>query len=362
MKVKTNTIYFILCLMLGTLLGYSINQITYQETLINVMIIFIITMIIGFPLATIIHESGHLIMGLITNYHFVSFQIGKVMIIKQNQHLKMKKCLHKYHAGQCLLAPPEYSAKFPYFLYIAGGGFFNLIITILMILLFLVSSNHLLKIVLLTFGFINGYLCLINLIPIKALVNDGYHLYLMNRDQDSRYSFYKQLKIGALQANGMLLQDMEIQLFKLSQTANLNNPLHQRILIARINLFHEQLKFKEAKALIDYISQRYQLSKSYQQALQYEYLFYLIMDAKPKTQIKQYYQEISKDLVKGAKNNLNCQRIMYAYKLLIENDVEQAQKYLECFNHHAKTYPYISLLETEKKIILLIKQLKASKS
>ncbi|WP_296880093.1 hypothetical protein, partial [Thomasclavelia sp.] len=66
MKVKTNAIYFILCLMLGTLLGYLINQITYQETLINVMIIFIITMIIGFPLATIIHESGHLIMGLIT--------------------------------------------------------------------------------------------------------------------------------------------------------------------------------------------------------------------------------------------------------------------------------------------------------
>ena len=57
----------------------------------------------------LVHESGHLLFGLLTGYRFLSFRIGSLMWMKEDRHLKMKRLSITGTGGQCLLVPPETS-------------------------------------------------------------------------------------------------------------------------------------------------------------------------------------------------------------------------------------------------------------
>ena len=84
-----------------------------------------IIMYIASFVQTIIHESGHLIFGLITGYKFVSFRIGHFMFIKEKGRLKIKLYTVVGTAGQCLMMPPQWNEKIPYRLYNLGGCIMN---------------------------------------------------------------------------------------------------------------------------------------------------------------------------------------------------------------------------------------------
>ena len=61
-----------------------------------------------------------------TGYKFNSFRIFSVILIKQNEKLKIKNISLAGTGGQCLMSPPELiDGKMPYVLYNLGGVIFK---------------------------------------------------------------------------------------------------------------------------------------------------------------------------------------------------------------------------------------------
>ena len=80
-------------------------------------------------LQLIIHETGHLVFGLLSGYRFSSFRIGSFMWMKVNGKLVCKKLTVAGTGGQCLMIPPELQdGKIPVLMYNLGGSIMNLVV------------------------------------------------------------------------------------------------------------------------------------------------------------------------------------------------------------------------------------------
>ncbi len=184
--------------------------------MIFLMILFLF---ITFILQVIIHETGHLVMGLLTGYEFLFYRIFRLLFIKENGKLKIRWHKNGSVAGQCCLYPPKMStekAEYPFFWYHAGGLLFNLIFSIISIVL--LFRFHLENILFypffvplagwgILFFFQNAY-------PYsKTFTNDGSNIRRMKRSSASRLFFYNQIRSAASFSNGKHIKDMPVEEF-----------------------------------------------------------------------------------------------------------------------------------------------------
>lgn len=355
-------ILFIILLILGFFLGISLSIVCATlipgKISLSLYLIMYLAFIISFPLTAIIHESGHLVMGLITGYKFSSFRIGKWMLIKENNHFRFKKFSLLGTGGQCLLIPPEYNENFSWFFYNFGGSLFNFLTTLICFMITFFFPIHPIFIVsLVVLAYISLVIGLLNIIPLQlGLPNDGYNIMMMIKEKDSRWCIYSQLMIGDLQVKGVKYQDMDPGLFQIPENVNLNNPLYQPILLSQVNVLHEQFKFIEAKKLIDEINQQCKLFPLLKNEYDCDYLFYLIMENPDNPKIEELYKSISKHLKKTSKLMANRQRVLYAYELLMNKNQTKAAKHLASFNKLIQSHPFQAEIECEKEIIKLIEK------
>ena len=104
--------------------------------MIGVMILSFVTFILTCLLQILLHEGGHLIGGLLSGYHFVSFRILNWTIIKEEGKVRIKHFSIAGTGGQCLLTPPEKPMKeIPVILYNLGGVIMNLLTATLSLIL-----------------------------------------------------------------------------------------------------------------------------------------------------------------------------------------------------------------------------------
>ena len=88
----------------------------------------LISLILAIFLQVILHEGGHLLLGFVTGYRFVSFRIGNLTLIKEEGKFRFKRFSISGTGGQCLLSPPDGPyEQMPYFWYNAGGVLMNLL-------------------------------------------------------------------------------------------------------------------------------------------------------------------------------------------------------------------------------------------
>ena len=98
------------------------------------MEIILLLLILLFALITqiIIHEIGHIVLGLMTGYKFISINILGILFYKNENGKLIIKFSQKGISGQGLLSPGFVeSVNIPYFWYNAGGILFNLISSII---------------------------------------------------------------------------------------------------------------------------------------------------------------------------------------------------------------------------------------
>ena len=84
----------------------------------------------------VIHESGHLVFGLLSGYKFISFRVGNVMFIRESGKLRIKLYNIAGTGGQCLMMPPPWTENLPTVLYNFGGCIMNFLSAILFIAVF----------------------------------------------------------------------------------------------------------------------------------------------------------------------------------------------------------------------------------
>ena len=314
---------------------------------------------LGILLQTVIHESGHLVFGLLSGYKFSSFRILSLCFTKSENKIKIKKFSIPGTLGQCLMLPPQekLNGLIPYKLYNVGGCAFNLIFSLLFLTLaFIFSSSALIVSMCQTFA-ITGFILFINNgIPMRTpfIQNDGQNVIDISKSEQANRSFAIQLLVSESQTRGIKISDMPEEWFIYPNQYELDNPIVSTQVYLICSRLIERGDFYNAHLQIrNLLNNATNLLGIYKLLLELE-LIYLdaIHGWDFNQQIINRLNELEKNL-KVLKNNPSTQRVLYTVEIVCKGNEKQAQKHLERFEKLAKKYPFAQEIESERKLIAL---------
>ena len=323
-----------------------------------------IIMYIASFVQTIIHESGHLIFGLITGYKFVSFRIGHFMFIKEKGRLKIKLYNVVGTAGQCLMMPPQWNEKIPYRLYNLGGCIMNAATALFALAAyFAAGAEGFFALCMAMLAVMGLSMALTNGIPMRVggISNDGMNAALLGKKENTLRAFWLQLYVNGLIAKGERYRNMPREWFRLPEGEELSDPICCAMGVMLDNFCFDMHEFDEAEQTINYMLNAPGLLDVEKNELLCELLFLRVLRGAPKEEIDSLLTPKLDKYIKATANYVSRRRLAYAYQLLYLKNYSTAQKCLEVFERTAATYPYSAETENEREIIEIVKQ-KASVS
>ena len=323
-----------------------------------------IIMYIASFVQTIIHESGHLIFGLVTEYKFVSFRIGHFMFIKEKGRLKIKLYNVVGTAGQCLMMPPQWNEKIPYRLYNLGGCIMNAATALFALAAyFAAGAEGFFALCMAMLAVMGLSMALTNGIPMRVggISNDGMNAALLGKKENTLRAFWLQLYVNGLIAKGERYRNMPREWFRLPEGEELSDPICCAMGVMLYNFCFDMHEFDEAEQTINYMLNAPGLLDVEKNELLCELLFLRVLRGAPKEEIDSLLTPKLDKYIKATANYVSRRRLAYAYQLLYLKNYSTAQKCLEVFERTAATYPYSAETENEREIIEIVKQ-KASVS
>ena len=318
-----------------------------------------IIMYIASFVQTIIHESGHLIFGLITGYKFVSFRIGHFMFIKEKGRLKIKLYNVVGTAGQCLMMPPQWNEKIPYRLYNLGGCIMNAATALFALAAyFAAGAEGFFALCMAMLAVMGLSMALTNGIPMRVggISNDGMNAALLGKKENTLRAFWLQLYVNGLIAKGERYRNMPREWFRLPEGEELSDPICCAMGVMLYNFCFDMHEFDEAEQTINYMLNAPGLLDVEKNELLCELLFLRVLRGAPKEEIDSLLTPKLDKYIKATANYVSRRRLAYAYQLLYLKNITMAQKCLEVFEKTVKSYPYSAEIENEKEIIELIKE------
>ena len=216
----------VLCVGLGAGVAYALPE---NESFFAVFLFGLAGFCVSFALQTILHETGHLIGGLLTGYKFCSFRIGNLQLQRENGALRFRRLKLAGTGGQCLMTPPEpVDGKIPVMLYNLAGPLMNLLTALLALGgYFLSGGGSMGASLLFLFAFVGFYLALTNGIPLRLgpIDNDGKNAFSLRRDPEAMRAFYLQMAVNSRQTEGERLRDMPDEWFVMPSDEAMQNAL-----------------------------------------------------------------------------------------------------------------------------------------
>lgn len=315
---------------------------------ISTFAIVIASMAIAYLLHIVLHEAGHLIAGLLTGYEFVSFRIGSIVWVKnQDQKIEMRRMKIQGTGGQCLMCPPDVDVEeCPYKLYHAMGGLVNIVIGLAAVSLASVLPQNLVTFCIFEeFGVIGIGLGLVNLIPSKSggIQNDGYNLLDLNRNLLAKKCINLVLTINALLTVADSYDDlpktivndlmsMDFKQMDLSNSSIVNAFNYQTALL------YVNGEYEKEYELVKYIAEKSEILPIFRNEAKCECLFYELINGASKEEIEKRYDKSLNRYIKATMLYPSRQRLMYAYYKLYEKDDTKAEKCMKALEKMIDTY------------------------
>lgn len=355
-------LYNVIYALIGGGLGFFLVQFYDYHGLLPTHLSFlsvfigILLFLIAFLLQLIIHELGHLIFGLVSGYHFLSFRIFNLMFVRINRKISVKKLHIDGTAGQCLMIPPDpVGGMVPAVLYNMGGVLMNMIASfIAMILLYRFYDFRNLAGWLFEFIVIGILIALTNGIPVfsSVLPNDGANAIAVENNPKANRAFYIQMKVNALQTNGVFLHDMPAEWFELPDDEDLNNPLIATLVVFAVSRYLEELYFERAGEILDhYLSVPCTFNSIHRQLLSLEKIYICLIKENDSDDAEKLMTKDLKKFIRSMKNYPSVLRFEYACALLKEHDLRKAERVREQFEKTAADYPYETEIITERRLM-----------
>ncbi len=355
---KLSQIFMSVCYIIaGVLLGLGMvtmlpGGLYWYDDLI-VMIFMIVVAYVAIMIQVIIHELGHMIFGLMSGYHFVSFRVFNIMLLKQNGHWKLKRYSLPGTGGQCLMSPPDIvDGKMPVMLYNLGGVIMNIIASIIFLMLCLQTEDPFIFLLLYILIIIGVVTALTNGIPMQVnnINNDGYNVLELKRNQKATYAFWFQLKIASLQAFGYRFKDMPID-FKISDDRDLDNCLIAMQQALYCNYLMDKHEFDETLELLNTLINKKGINGMNKYLLDLDRIYIELFNHHFDNVKVLYTKELQK-FMKSMKKCPSVLRMQYTYALLYENNKDKADKIQAKFNN-IKSYPYPGEMVSERELMAL---------
>lgn len=323
---------------------------------ICVMLVFLY---LSFFIHIVLHETGHLIFGLMSGYQFSSFRIGTHMLMKENGKLVHRKIKIAGTGGQCLMIPPEMvDGKFPVVLYNLGGSIVNLVVAALMIPVFVAIDKSsvfaLFVFLFIAMGAITG---LSNGIPMrtKTVDNDGYNAISLGKSREAMRAFWIQMKTNEQLTKGIRTKDMPEEWFEVPSDDAMKNPMVATIGVYAASRMMDQHRFEEAGKLIDYMLKiETGMVALHRNLLICDQIYLELIGQNRSDRVEALYTKELKKFMKAMKTFPSVIRLEYAYRLLAEHDPESAAKSMAAFEKVAATYPYPNDINTERELMEIV--------
>ncbi len=339
---------------LGAFLASSIGD--NDALLLPFLLSLAVGLFIVVYLHIIVHEAGHLIAGLATGYHFSSFRIGCVMLLKQDGKLVWKRFSLAGTGGQCLMEPPELvDGKIPYVLYNLGGCLMNLLVSILFFFLWLcLPRSSIWSTICMMVAVYGVILALLNGIPMRIgnMDNDGRNVISLGKSKDALRAFWIQMKINQKISLGMRVKDMPEAWFLLPPDSDMQNSMVATIAVFACNRLIDQQNFQEAERKIkQLLAMDTGIVGLHRNLLVGDQCYLeLIGENRPEVLETMYTKEL-KAFMKSMKTFPSVLRTEYAYALLFEKDTVKAEKIKAQFEKIAKKYPYPGDVQSERELM-----------
>lgn len=316
----------------------------------------IISIYIGSFLQTVIHEGGHLIFGLLSGYRFCSFRVGSFMWIQKGGKIVFRRFSLAGTGGQCLMGPPDLTdGKVPYILYNLGGVLMNLISAAIFFgIALLLRENFAVLVFFAAAAAMGLLLALMNGIPLKlAMVNnDGQNIIDIGKSSREMYSFWLQMKIAELQAEGERLKDMPQEWFEVPNDEEMKGSMTSVRAVSASNRLMEEHRFQENARLIDHIlSVDSAIPGIYRVLLICDRVYCELTGEKSPEILAKWTEKDQQKVMKQMRNYPSVIRTQYAYALLVENDREKAGKLKKLFEKNLRSYPYEADGQIEKELV-----------
>ena len=315
----------------------------------------------------VLHETGHLVAGLMTGYKFVSFRIGSIIIIKNKEgKIEFKRMTVLGTGGQCLMCPPDVpTEECPYKLYHLMGGLTNLVIGLISVILSIILPKGMLNFCLFETSAVLGFMLgITNLMPTKinGTQNDGYNLVDLGRNQFAKKALNLVLSLNALITTADSYDDLPEELVNELMAIDFTKEDLSNASIA--NAFNYQAAilyvkgdYENAYKTQKYISENNDILGIFRNEAKCECLFYeIITDAGAEVIDTRYDKNLQK-YVKATAIYPSRQRLLYSYYRLYRKDEKKAE---ECMNKLEKMIDTYSVkadavleLETAKKIDII---------
>lgn len=317
---------------------------------------------------TIIHETGHLVFGLLSGYRFVSFRVGSLMLVKVDNKIRLKKFSIAGTGGQCLMSPPDMvDKKIPFKMYNLGGSLMNLLTSVifLVIALLLKNSQPFLSAIMQALFILGLVTALTNGIPMRlgAIDNDGYNTLSLSKNNEALRSLWVQLRATEKMAQDVRLKDMPQEWFYKPTDEAMKNSLIAGMGVFYCNRLIDEHNFEEAK---QYIKKLLDMDSGivgiYRSLLTCDLIYCELITNSENLQIESFMDKEQKKLIKAMKSNPSVIRTEYAIALLFDMDKEKAKKIMDSFEKTAKTYPYPVDIQSERELIAIANQIKAPTS
>lgn len=329
------------------------------------LILLTLTGVGSLYIATIIHESGHLVMGLLTGYEFVSFRIGSLTILKEDGKFKRRKFNIAGTGGQCLLTYKwvENPDNIPYFWYHFGGVFFNFLTVLLCMPMLLFERNVYVTVFFMMLAIVALVTGIMNILPIKAMGigTDGYNLIQLKKSPVNRIALYKTLVINGLQFKGVRLENMEADILTFSEDEKACL-FGSALRVIEANLLLNQHDFKAAGERYRSIIEADNAIALYQNESRCELLFCMIMTGASHEEINNLLDDkLSQYIKETGKLYVMRKRLMYAYYLIVQKDEQKALEEYNLAQKMENTYPAKGEYLSEMALIGYIKTIRCDR-
>ncbi len=356
MEILKSLLKIVLGLLGGVIIGLLIAAVglvcftdtTFEEFLIKLhstsflmamkaagfgVLMFVVSSVIMIPL----HESGHLVCGLLSGYRFVSFRIFNLTFIKSDGKLKIKRYSIAGTGGQCLLTPPELPLEqIPTGWYNLGGVLFN-IIALLAVVPLLYSYNPLVKEAAVIFMFVAILLIAMNGIPMKisGSGNDAYNMLMLRKNMIAKRGFTDALRANAMIQNGVRPKDMPDQLFVVPDGVDYSDQLEVSIPMMAASRLVDEMKYPEALDRFEGIySHKDEIIGLFVKEIECELVFLRLINGKEESAVELLTPELMSYIESYRKVMSSKERILCAMALFIDNDRDKA---LEIYNNLRQT-------------------------
>lgn len=361
-KIHINSIItFIFFAIIGGVFGRISSQILGDKLKGDGRIFLgIVIIIVAFIIQVIFHEGGHLIGGLLSGYEFISFRVGSITIIKENDKFKIKRFKIPGTGGQCLMMPKSKNYEdCQYILYNLGGVLINLVLSTGALVIYnLFNTNEYIDIALISIIFSGIIVVITNGIPMKisGIANDGYNILSIITNKFNKYCFYIQLRTNAFLSKGKRIKDMPLEWFITDENRDFSNPLVSSLKCLEANYYSDRLEFNKSKECYEFLlNYNPRICGLYENEAKCELLFCEIVGDRNEKKIKSLYTKQLKSYIKATSYYMGRKRLMYAYALIIDKDLKKANAILNEVEKMKKTYYSKSDMESELEIIKFIK-------